>query len=114
MVQARLGHASIQMTADRYGHLFPRGDDGCRAGGGGAGIVWIGRNRRMATLHEYFVKDGAENLTTHQVWHLNDKDGTNLGEVTARLHLDFNANAKYRLVLYPGYAWCRVSRDYGS
>jgi integrase len=28
MVQARLGHASIQMTADRYGHLFPRGDDG--------------------------------------------------------------------------------------
>jgi integrase len=28
MVQARLGHASIQMTADRYGHLFPRTDDG--------------------------------------------------------------------------------------
>jgi hypothetical protein len=22
VVQARLGHASIQMTADRYGHLF--------------------------------------------------------------------------------------------
>ena len=28
IVQARLGHASVQMTADRYGHLFPRGDDG--------------------------------------------------------------------------------------
>ena len=28
VVQVRLGHASIQMTADRYGHLFPRGDDG--------------------------------------------------------------------------------------
>ena len=28
VVQARLGHASIQMTADSYGHLFPRGDDG--------------------------------------------------------------------------------------
>jgi integrase len=28
LVQARLGHASIQMTADRYGHLFPNGDDG--------------------------------------------------------------------------------------
>jgi hypothetical protein len=22
------GHASIQITADRYGHLFPSGDDG--------------------------------------------------------------------------------------
>ena len=28
VVSARLGHASIQMTADRYGHLFPSGDDG--------------------------------------------------------------------------------------
>jgi integrase len=27
LVQSHLGHASIQMTADRYGHLFPRGDD---------------------------------------------------------------------------------------
>jgi integrase len=27
VVQARLGHASIQITADRYGHLFPRSDD---------------------------------------------------------------------------------------
>jgi integrase len=26
-VQNRLGHASITMTADRYGHLFPRNDD---------------------------------------------------------------------------------------
>ena len=40
VVQARLGHASIQMTADTYGHLFPRSDDGAelaaaeRAGGG--------------------------------------------------------------------------------
>jgi len=28
LVQTRLGHASIQMTADRYGHLFPSADDG--------------------------------------------------------------------------------------
>jgi integrase len=28
MVQERLGHASIMMTMDRYGHLFPRTDDG--------------------------------------------------------------------------------------
>jgi len=27
-VQERLGHASIVMTMDTYGHLFPRGDDG--------------------------------------------------------------------------------------
>ncbi len=28
VVQHRLGHASIQITADRYGHLFPRADTG--------------------------------------------------------------------------------------
>lgn len=28
VVQERLGHASIVMTLDTYGHLFPRGDDG--------------------------------------------------------------------------------------
>jgi integrase len=28
VVQTRLGHASIVMTLDTYGHLFPRGDDG--------------------------------------------------------------------------------------
>ena len=27
-VKARMGHSSIQITFDRYGHLFPRGDDG--------------------------------------------------------------------------------------
>jgi integrase len=27
VVQGRLGHASITMTADRYGHLFPRSDE---------------------------------------------------------------------------------------
>jgi integrase len=28
VVQARMGHASITVTMDVYGHLFPRGDDG--------------------------------------------------------------------------------------
>ncbi|MFN7024373.1 MAG: hypothetical protein ACK4QP_07590 [Pseudorhizobium sp.] len=28
MVQERLGHASIVMTMDVYGHLLPRSDDG--------------------------------------------------------------------------------------
>jgi integrase len=27
VVQVRLGHSSIALTADRYSHLFPRGDD---------------------------------------------------------------------------------------
>ena len=27
VVQQLLGHGSIVMTLDRYGHLFPRGDD---------------------------------------------------------------------------------------
>src|SRR5262245_22171306 len=28
VVQARMGHATIAITMDVYGHLFPRGDDG--------------------------------------------------------------------------------------
>jgi hypothetical protein len=48
----------------------------------------------MASLYEYFAKDGAQNLTTHKSCPLT-KDGTTLGEVIARLHLDFDANAKY-------------------
>jgi integrase len=27
VIQERLGHSSIVMTMDVYGHLFPRGDD---------------------------------------------------------------------------------------
>jgi integrase len=27
VVQERLGHSTISMTMDTYGHLFPRGDD---------------------------------------------------------------------------------------
>ena len=28
VVQERLGHSTVVLTADRYSHLFPRGDDG--------------------------------------------------------------------------------------
>jgi integrase len=28
LVQERLGHSTALLTSDRYGHLFPRGDDG--------------------------------------------------------------------------------------
>jgi hypothetical protein len=33
MVQQRMGHASIAITMDVYGHLFPRGDDGAELAG---------------------------------------------------------------------------------
>jgi hypothetical protein len=50
----------------------------------------------MATLHEYFVKDGAQNLTIDEKWSAtNQLTGKILGEITARLHLDFDAFAKY-------------------
>lgn len=49
----------------------------------------------MATLHEYFVKDGAANLTTHQTLAIGDSIGTKLGEIVARLHFDFDAHATY-------------------
>jgi hypothetical protein len=49
----------------------------------------------MASLHEYFVRDGSQNLTTQQSWTLTRPDGSSIGEAVARLHLDFDANAKY-------------------
>jgi hypothetical protein len=49
----------------------------------------------MASLYEYFVKDGARNLTTHQEWSLTNEAGAELGKLTARLHFDFDANATY-------------------
>lgn len=49
----------------------------------------------MASLFEYFVKDGVQNLTTQKSWTLGDPLGTKHGEVVAKLHLDFDANAKF-------------------
>lgn len=49
----------------------------------------------MASLHEYFVKDGRQNLTFDQTMALIDVEGRTDGEITARLHLDFDASAKY-------------------
>ena len=50
----------------------------------------------MATLREYFAKDGAQNLTTHQTWDVkNIQTGEKYGEIIARLHFDFEAHAKY-------------------
>jgi hypothetical protein len=49
----------------------------------------------MATLYEYFVKDGAQNLTAHETRPLAGIDGTKFGDMIARIHLDFEARAKY-------------------
>jgi hypothetical protein len=46
VVQARLGHASIQITADRYGHLFPRTDDGAESAAGVFGEL-MGQRRPL-------------------------------------------------------------------
>jgi integrase len=44
VVQARLGHASIQMTADVYGHLFPRSDDGAELAAAEQALLWSGKS----------------------------------------------------------------------
>jgi hypothetical protein len=49
----------------------------------------------MASLYEYFVKEGASNLTAHKSISLINATGEALGEFTARLHYDFEAHAKY-------------------
>jgi hypothetical protein len=49
----------------------------------------------MASLREYFVKAGAQTFTINRTWTLANADGTPLGELTPRLHLDFDAHAKY-------------------
>jgi predicted nucleotide-binding protein len=49
----------------------------------------------MASLYEYFVKDGAQNLTVHETWTISNAQGEKLGEIIARVHYDFDANAQY-------------------
>lgn len=50
----------------------------------------------MATLKEYFTKDGAANLTMHETWPIkNSETGQVYGEITARIHFDFEAYAQY-------------------
>jgi hypothetical protein len=38
-VQSRLGHSTLAMTADTYGHLFPRGDDREKLEAGQRGLL---------------------------------------------------------------------------
>lgn len=59
----------------------------------------------MATLREYFAKDGAQNLTTSETWGVtNQVTGEKYGEVVARLHFDFEAYAKYVSFFIPDMA----------
>jgi integrase len=39
VVQERLGHSSITVTLDTYGHLFPRGDDTAALGKAEAALL---------------------------------------------------------------------------
>jgi integrase len=41
VVQARLGHSSITVTFDTYGHLFPRGDDGAELAAAERGLFGV-------------------------------------------------------------------------
>jgi TIR domain len=50
----------------------------------------------MASLHEYFLKDGSNYLRNNQQWSLSRPDGTALSpEITATLCMDFEANSKF-------------------
>jgi integrase len=41
VVQARLGHATISLTADTYSHLFPRQDDGSELTAAAASLMAV-------------------------------------------------------------------------
>lgn len=49
----------------------------------------------MASLYEYFVRDSANNLTAHRELQLSDGNGRGYGKIVGKLHLDFEANAKF-------------------
>jgi hypothetical protein len=49
----------------------------------------------MATLKEFFVRDGSSNLTTQREFTVAQSGGETVGAAIARLHLDFEANAKF-------------------
>jgi hypothetical protein len=55
----------------------------------------------VATLKDFFIRDGASNLTLHESWPLCAADGVVHGEVIARLHLDFEAFAQYASFYVP-------------
>lgn len=49
----------------------------------------------MASLYEYFIKDGSNTTTMHQTLSLSDRFGNVLLETIGRVHFDFDAGGVY-------------------
>lgn len=49
----------------------------------------------MATLREYFDKDGSRTLCIHNTFTISSENGEPLLDVIGRVHLDFESNGKY-------------------
>jgi hypothetical protein len=61
----------------------------------------------MATLKEYFEKDGNDNLCAHTILKIETPSGEVCLEVIARVHFDFFAGAKYLSYYIPSSSNCR-------
>ena len=55
----------------------------------------------MATLHEYFLKDGHRNLTMDSEGEIRDGEHRVLLKIVNRIHLDFEARARYVSIYIP-------------
>jgi hypothetical protein len=58
----------------------------------------------MATLREYFDTDFNKVLSWHKDWEMKDAAGNLIEKVVARIHLDFDANAKYWSFFIPNHS----------
>ena len=74
----------------------------------------------MATLREYFETDLNRHLCRHGDWQLSGASGEQLPPVKARIHCDFDANAKFWSFFIPenvdvrGYVRCILSQELTS
>ncbi|MGD9921939.1 MAG: hypothetical protein AB7V13_10895 [Pseudorhodoplanes sp.] len=55
----------------------------------------------MATLYEYFLRDGQSNLTVHETWTISNAHGSKAGDFIARAHYDFESHATYVSFYFP-------------
>lgn len=54
LIQTRMGHSSIRVTLDRYGHLFPELDEGLAASFGARFLEARNRRSQSAVVHVAF------------------------------------------------------------